>query len=74
MQPQDVRKLLEHYPNAIQRTVSRTGFVTYSNNAITLRDNFKETFTGIVTLFVKNRFNERTHRARAKQRFSGFGK
>ena len=74
MQPQEVRKLLEHYPNAVQHTVSRTGFVTYSNNEITVRDKFKETYRGILSLFVKNRFNERTYRAWAKQRFSGFGK
>lgn len=74
MQPPEVRKLLDRYPNAIQRTIDRTGFIAYSNSVITIKEKFKESFRGILMLTLKNRFNERTYRRWARQRFYGFGK
>ena len=73
MQPEEVQRLLDNHPNAIQRTVSMSGYVTYSSNVIHVRDSTRESFRGILMLSVSNRFNRRLYQIDAAQKFSGYG-
>ena len=73
MQPEEVQRLLDNHPNATQRTVSMSGYVTYSNTVVHVRDATRESFRGIVTLSVSNRLERRLYRIKAAHRFSGYG-
>jgi len=50
-----------------------SGYVTYSNNVIHVRDSTRESFRGILMLSVSNRFTRRLYQINAAQKFSGYG-
>lgn len=74
MQPAEIRRIVDNHPDAIQRTVSMSGYVTYSSNVIQVRDTTRESFSGISMLSVSNRFTRRLYRTNAARRFSGYGR